>query len=98
MRSSPLSPRMASAARNAAEDGSPGTVRSSGGSCAGGESITTRHPPGTGSVSTPTPRSLSMRSVWSRETTGSVTVTGTAPLSPASSTALLICALALGDA
>jgi hypothetical protein len=96
MRSSPPSAITASATRNAADEGSPGTSRSSGGSGMRGSSAT-RHPSSVSAPLTRTPSARSIRSVWSREASGSVTDTGTPPESPASSTALFTCALAVGE-
>ena len=97
MRSSPASASSASAARNAADDGSPGMRRSSGGSGASHAPSTARTPSPAASVRTGAPSEDSIRSVWSRESTGSVTETGTRAPAPASSTADLICALAFGE-
>ena len=86
--SSPLGASAASAAKNAADDGSPGTSRSS---------AVRDCPPNSRTAPslthTSTPCAASIRSVWSRERTGSRTVASTRAHSAASSTQLFTCAL-----
>ena len=83
----------AAAAQKAAAEGSPGTARARGPS---GEPPTTATAPS--SWFTGTPNAASARSVWSRVGAFSRTRVVPAACSPASSTALLTCALATGGA
>ena len=88
-RNSPSSASAASAAKKAADDGSAGTSMLSGCTCCAAASRTPF-----ASTSSETPRAANMRSVWSRERTGSRTDTDTPDASPASSSAPFTCALA----
>ena len=83
--------------RKAAEEGSPGTVMcrpSSPPSHPAGSKAASPAPARAGSNTTGAPIAASMRSVWSRESAGSLTETRTRARTPASSTADLTCALA----
>ena len=78
-------------ARKAADDGSPGALMSWACRRAGPVTLTVRP-----STSTGTPKAGSRRSVWSRLLAGSVTLVVPPACRPASSTALLTWADALG--
>ena len=86
---------VAATMKKAAEEGSPGTVTSQGFNSASPWMAMTVSP-----FSTPTsrlaPKPASIRSVWSRVGTGSITRVMPGVLRPASSTALFTCALATG--
>lgn len=80
----------------AADDGSHGTVISCGASVAGPVSEMTRAPSASISTEMSAPKPASMRSVWSRVATGSITVVCPGVLRPARSTADFTCAEGTG--
>ena len=86
-------PRLSSAAehRNAADDGSPGTWMSHAFICAGPVTEATRVPAVVG-----TPKSGSMSSVWLRDGAGSFSTVLPSAYTPASKTAVLSWADAIG--
>ena len=84
------------ASANAAEEKSPGTSKSRGASWCTGESRTLARPSASVARSSGTPSCSSIRSVWSRLSSGSRTDTVTAPHRPASRMALFTCADACG--
>ena len=80
----------------AAEEGSPGTTTGEGRSSGWPVRVMRRPASPCGSTITSAPKWRSMRSVWSREASLSITVVRPGALRPASSTADLICAEATG--
>ena len=82
---------------NAAEDGSRGTATACLLNSGCPLSAMARRPPSSPTSST-APNPASIRSVWSRVASASITTVSPGAPSPASSTALLTCALATGSA